>query len=46
VIKLKDLFKAHWKLIVIPSALVFIIMIVLFILMKRQVDLPFVYAIN
>jgi hypothetical protein len=44
--KLKEIFKAHWKLIVIPSVLVLIALIALFWLTKGQVDRPFVYAVN
>ena len=44
--KLKEIFKTHWKLIVIPSVIVLVALIALFLLTKGQVDQPFVYAIN
>jgi Na+/H+-dicarboxylate symporter len=44
--KLKDIFRTHWKLIVIPSVIVLLVLIALFILTKGQADRPFAYAIN
>jgi hypothetical protein len=44
--KLKELFQSHWKLLIIPPVLILIAVLILFLLTKRQVDRPFVYAIN